>query len=218
MKRSIVYRSPLIYRVNLYLSHGKNLARRYKLIAQEIGQVVQEMGCGVHVLEPACGTALLEQHLPPGCLYHGFDKNTDFISYAKRRGLRVWEGDAKRPEPYVPSDVVVLCDALHHIAPEHQQQVLENSLARARRRLIVCDYFKDGYLKLLPSWVPGGQRLLETWFNFGERNGSNEVRLANIPTKKELEERMRKGFGIIPAAAKRSIAEIGEDLIATYRL
>lgn len=209
--KSFFYSGSRIYKAGLRLIHGKKLDERYSYISEQIGQQRS-------VLEPACGPALLPQFLQGGCTYKGFDINEKFVHYAQRKGLNVNLGNATDSNLYSLSDVVVLCDALHHMGPENEKVVLEHSLNFAKQQLIICDPFKDYYMAMLPKWLLGAENLLETWYNYIEKDGNNQVRLKNIRTRKELEELMMEGFGIIPKEIKRDLKNIGEDLIVTYHL
>lgn len=210
-KKSFFYKGPRIYKAGLRLIHGKKLDERYSIIAQQIGEQKS-------VLEPACGPALLPDFLHPSNNYSGFDINEKFVQYAQQNGLNVTLGNATDLNSYSSSDVVVLCDALHHMGPKNEKLVLENSLNSAKQQLIVCDPFKSYYLEMLPKWLPGAESLLETWHNYSEKDGNNQVRWDNIRTRKELEDIMMEGFGIIPKEVKRDLKNIGEDLIVTYHL
>lgn len=209
--RSFFYKGPRIYKAGLRLIHGKKLNERYAYISKEIGERKS-------ALEPACGPALLPDFLHPSCQYKGFDINERFVNYAQQMGLDVVLGDVTNIPPYTPADVVVLCDALHHMGPENEKATLENSLNSSKQQLIICDPFKDHYLTMLPKWLPGAERILESWYNFIEKDGNNQVKLKNIRARKELEELMMGGFGIIPKGVRREIKNIGEDLIVTYHL
>lgn len=210
-QRSFFYSGPRIYQLGLKLIHGSNLNERYNYISDQIGRERS-------VLEPACGPGLLPEFLDPSNYYHGFDINERFIQYAKKKGLDVHLGDANDASSYSSSDVVVLCDALHHMGLDNERAVLERSLNSAIQKLIICDPFKDYYLQMFPQWFPGARQFLENWYDYIERDGSNQVRLRNIRTRKELEEVMMAGFGIIPKGVKRDLKNIGEDLIVTYHL
>jgi len=210
-KRSFFYKGPRRYKAGLRLIHGKKLDERYNYISEQIGQQKS-------VLEPACGPALLPPFLHSTCSYKGFDINEQFVQYAQRNGIDVTLGDATDPNSYASSDVVVLCDALHHMGSENEKVVLKHSLNSAKQQLIICDPFKDYYMAMLPKWLPGANRILTEWYNYIEQDGNNQVRLENIRTRIELEELMMEGFGIIPREVKRDLRNIGEDLIVTYHL
>lgn len=210
-KRSFFYKNPVVYEVGLKLIHGKNLSKRYNYISERIGGKKT-------VLEPACGPALLPNYLDSTCSYSGFDINEQFINHGKNKNLNVFLGDAIDFKSYARSDVVILCDALHHMGPENEKILLEHSLNSATRQLIICDPFKNSFLDELANWLPGIRYLFSTWFNYMEKDGNNQVKLENIRTRKELEELMIDGFGVIPKQTKKEIKHIGSDLIAIYYL
>jgi hypothetical protein len=211
VNRSFFYSEPRIYIAGLRLLHGKNLDKRYEYISEKIGQQKT-------VLEPACGPALLPKFLQTGCEYRGFDINERFVRYAQGNELNVNLGNVEELKYYSQSDAIVICDALHHIGLYQEKTVLENSLKFAKQQLIICDPFKDYYMKAIPKWFPGAENTLEKWYNYIEKDGNNKVELKNVRTKKELEEAMMEGFGIIPREVKRELKNIGEDLIITYYL
>jgi hypothetical protein len=210
-RRSIFYSRPWIYKAGLRLIHGKNLDRRYRLIADRIGP-------GQSVLEPACGPALLPDYLPDPRLYSGFDINERFVAHAQKKGIDAVVGDARDPDCYRISDAVVLCDALHHIGPDEEKQVLEFSLNSALRRLIVCEPSKDDYCSSWPNRLPGGKKLMERYYDYIEKDGNNNARLANVRMRKELEEAMMEGFCVVPKGITRKLDCIAQDIIVTYTL
>lgn len=210
-KRSFFYKSPLVYNFGLKLTHGENLGKRYDYISRQIGERKT-------VLEPACGPALLPDYLGSGCFYSGFDINGKFVKHAREKGWKVFVGDALDGRSYAPADAVVLCDALHHVGPENEKIILENSLRAARRLLVVCEPFSDFYLDRFPALLPGGRRLLAAWFDYAEKDGANRSKLENIRPKEKLKSLMEAGFGLVPEGAEREIKKIGSDLIASYWL
>lgn len=211
-KKSIFYESPAIYMVGMQLIHGRNLDKRYAYIAEQIGY-------NAEVLEPGCGPALLARYLKSGCVYRGFDINREFVEYAQRAGLSVKAGNAVDPRSYVKSDVVVLCDLLHHIDPVAQEKVLKYSLSSARRKLIICEPFKiDSLLDALSGRIKVLQRVIEVLFSCLDNDGGNGARLEYIKDEEELRKLMEEGFNVIPQGFKREIVQIGHDLIAVYYL
>ncbi len=210
-KRSLFYRWANIYKAGLKLIPGKKFDEKYHYIVNEIGKADS-------ILEPACGPALIPNYLKNGCKYKGFDINERFIKHAQKKGIDVWVGNALNPETYLESDVVVLCDAIHHIGISHEKQVVEYSLNSAKHKLIICEPFKDNYISMFPNLIPGGKKFLEWWFNYIEKDGSNKVKLDDFKSKKELKEMMMEGYGIIPKVTKKDFCEIGENIIVSYHL
>jgi hypothetical protein len=206
--RGFLYRRAGAYKFGLRAVHGRQLDQRYEYMAEMIGS-------GVKVLEPLCGPALLPDYLR-NCSYAGFDLNEKFVEHAAKADLDVRLRDATDPRAYERSDVVVLCDALHHLTPEQEKRVLQLSFESARRKLIVCDPCIDHYDSLFPAWLPGRRWLMERVYEFLEKDGSNNAKLENRRTRTELQALMLGGFGVVPDNAARELRVIGKDLIVTY--
>jgi SAM-dependent methyltransferase len=85
---------------------------------------------GSRVLDLGCGQGLLAVLLDLGgarpASFHGIDLRGRDIARARAAMPEAqWvEGDI-RTSPFPPSDVVVILDVLHYIAPDEQRQVLE---------------------------------------------------------------------------------------------
>ncbi|MGV8162245.1 MAG: class I SAM-dependent methyltransferase [Candidatus Nanoarchaeia archaeon] len=215
--KSPFYWNAQLYKLGLKIVHGKNLAERYQYIANQIGT-------NKKVLEPACGPAILAEYLSDSCEYKGFDINPSFVKYAKKKGLNVQQGNAIDLTIYntlcenKSSDIVVIIDSLQHVNPEEEFDLLINSHILAKEKLIICTPFKDFYLELLPNWIPEKEKMLEKYFNYIERDGTTNVKLENVRTRKQLEIEMINGFDKLIPYKKLELTNIGEDLIATYSL
>ena len=187
--------------------HGDNLRRRYEYIANKA-----QSGT---VLEPACGPALFADYWDSGS-YAGFDINPTFVKSAQKRGLEVVVGDAYDPESYHESDIVLLCDALHHMGISRETEVIEHSSNAAKKRLIICEPFNDPYLEIISSWGPVRKRLFELWYDHVEKDGNNQVRFKDFRSKIELTDAMLDGFGVIPEHVGRELTTIAGDMLVTY--
>ena len=66
--KSIIYRNPLIYKIVIKLIYGKGYTKRYKLIAEEVGDA--------NVLDLCCGDCELAKYVKN---YRGADFNLVFI-------------------------------------------------------------------------------------------------------------------------------------------
>ncbi len=164
------------------------------------------------VLEPCCGPAPIIDFLDKNTSFSGFDINHVFIDSLKEKGIDAKKRDAMDLESYKKADVVLLCDALHHIAPKNQKQLIENSYRSAKKKLIICDPYRIDN--------PGENRLKKKISGFVhdymDKDGSNQVRLEDIRTKDELMQQMESGFGVVPPKVEKTIKTIGKDLIVTY--
>jgi SAM-dependent methyltransferase len=147
-----------VYDRVLGLVHGSSLVERYKKIAGEIGK-------GKRVFDLACGTGMLHNFLDKSCSYVGWDCNKKFVEYCRKKGLNVYKRDMFDYAGYPKSDVIVLCDILHHICPR-DKEVVEHAL-RNTGKLIVVEPLKPYRLKL-------PKKLLKIYDRFfGDSDGVN---------------------------------------------
>lgn len=198
MAKSFLYWHPIIYKVGLWLYHGRNLRKRYEYIAKEIGK-------NKTVLEPGCGPGLLAKYLDPSCKYIGFDIDPIFVKHAKKKGLNIYKGDALKAKSYKKADAIVLCDFVHHIGRKDEKKMLR-LCNRFSKKIIICEQPAPELLKRMTFYV---------WaYNYLDQDIAGKVNLALQRTKKELIRDMRKGFGII--RKKKKIKKIGKDYIVIY--
>jgi len=218
VERSLFYSSSFWYKLGLLLVHGKkNLKERYEYIASKIE-------IGDDVLEPLCGPAILPDYLNKDFKYKGFDLNQDFIEYAQKKykrkdNIEIMLGSALDPDNYKSIDVVVFCDALQNLGLEKEKKAINYAYCIAKKKVIICEPFKDLYLKrlcLIPN--PLKYNMLEKYFDFIQRDGINEIKLMNIRTEQELKQDMDNGFDIIPNKVKRDYCKVHENMIVTYYL
>lgn len=137
---SIPYLSPRIYKIWQRVV-DREMDEQYKEIARVVGK-------NKRVFEPGCGPALLFSYLPDGCSYVGWDLNKKFVEYARRKGINVYQRDIFDFKKYPQSDVIVVCDLLHHIFPRDKLFIEE---ARKRtKKLIVVEPYKTSRFSFLP--------------------------------------------------------------------
>lgn len=125
----LIYALPHLYEWSMKNLHGQNLDRRFKKIADIIGDG--------SVLDLACGTGLLADYLSPHAKYQGIDLNKRFLKFSRNKGLAVFEQNVFDIHDYPEADTYVICDLLHHIMPRHQS-LLEAVLALGKN-VIVCE-------------------------------------------------------------------------------
>jgi len=131
-----MYYHPRVYEIFMKILHGKSLSDRYKIIAAEIGE-------NKKVLDVGCGTSLLANFLYDDCKYSGIDLNKNFIKFARNKGLDVIYGDLLDGKNYLESDVIVVCDVLHHVVPNHNKLI--DICKNNSKKLIICEpYKKEG--------------------------------------------------------------------------
>ena len=125
---AIMYRYPQVYNLVVRTLHGKYLRKRYEIIGDEIGE-------HKNVFELGCGTAMVSSFLHSGCEYEGWDLNERFLAFCRERGLKVSNKDIFNFQSYPYSDVILICDLLHHLVPRHESLVLE-ALKRSKKLII----------------------------------------------------------------------------------
>jgi SAM-dependent methyltransferase len=124
---ALMYRYPRLYELALNVVHGKQLKKRYEIIAEKIGE-------NKRVFEPGCGTDMIHPFLLGGCVYEGWDLNARFLTYCRKRGVSVFSKDIFDFANYPESDVILICDVLHHVIPRHESLVVE---ARKRTKTLI---------------------------------------------------------------------------------
>jgi hypothetical protein len=125
-----MYRFPRLYDLVLKILHGKELKKRYQLIAREVGE-------DQRVFEPGCGTCLVVPHLRNGCTYEGWDLNDTFVEFNRKKKIAVRKRDIFDFEHYPENDVTIICDVLHHIAPDHVRLI--KGARKRTKKLIVSE-------------------------------------------------------------------------------
>lgn len=127
---SIMYRYPHLYDLVVRIVHGTSLKKRFEVISQQIGE-------NKKVFEPGCGTAMVYPFLHRGCEYEGWDLNEKFLATARRRAdtVKVFKKNIFDFDDYPDNDVILICDVLHHVIPQHQKLV-EEALKRTRKLII----------------------------------------------------------------------------------
>ena len=138
--RSFLYRSGNVY--NWLSERIHDQQKKYSLIAALIGNNSQK------VLDLPCGTGFLARYLHPSTYYTGFDLNYKFLKKIKtdqRKGRINLKNVVLKPTnildfgkyPKEKQDVVVLCDILHHIYPNHIELV--ETVKKFADKVILCE-------------------------------------------------------------------------------
>lgn len=125
----MLYAFPQLYEWSLKKLHGADLTKRFEIISSVIGQG--------HVLDIACGTGMLAEHLDPRAKYQGIDLNKRFLKFSEQKGLNVSRMNVFDFQHYPQADTYVVCDLLHHIMPNHQK-LLKNVMAFGKN-VVVCE-------------------------------------------------------------------------------
>jgi SAM-dependent methyltransferase len=129
---SIVYRFPRLYDSLVGLIHGQDLKKRYQIIGDQIGD-------NKRVFEIGCGTAMIVPFLHDNCTYEGWDLNENFIIYCKRKGLNVSLKNIFDFDDYPDSDIILICDLLHHLVPNHEELLTTIKTKEKTKKIIVSE-------------------------------------------------------------------------------
>ena len=117
-----------LYRGAMRLLRGAAHAQTYRSAARETG--------GLSTLELCCGEGELERSLG-GADYRGIDLNPAFVASARRRGLRVEQGDVLIA-PWPAADCLVIIDSLYHFLPD-ADAFMAKALAHPFKRFVVSE-------------------------------------------------------------------------------
>ncbi|MFX1276137.1 MAG: class I SAM-dependent methyltransferase [Promethearchaeota archaeon] len=138
--KSVVYRSGLIY--NFVNQRAYDFWRKFKTIA-----AIACSNGNKTILDLPCGTAYLTRYLKSDVTYIGWDLNKNFLAKIKHD----WKKGRIRLKKVILQqknifdfhdypknvDVIVFCDILHHIYPQHVKLV-ENAKDYAKK-IIICE-------------------------------------------------------------------------------
>jgi len=138
--RSFLYRSGNVY--NWLSERIHDQQKKYSLIAALIGNNSKK------VLDLPCGTGFLARYLHPSTQYTGYDLNYTFLKKIKidqRKGRIKLKNIVLKPTnifdydnyPKEKQDVIVLCDILHHIYPNHIELV--ENVKKYADKVILCE-------------------------------------------------------------------------------
>ncbi len=125
---AIMYRYPQLYNLVVKTIHGKSLKMRYEIIGDEIGE-------NKKVFELGCGTSMIYPFLHRGCEYAGWDLNERFLEFCGRRDIKVFKKDIFDFQDYPDNDVILICDLLHHVIPNHVRLIVE-ALKRSKKLIV----------------------------------------------------------------------------------
>lgn len=132
-RTSLVYRSPLAYRVVMAVLYGPY----YKARSRSVAALVPP---GASVLELCCGpgTLFLGHLRAKGVRYRGFDLNPVFVGALRRHGVDARVRDVGEPTPLPPADVVLIQASLYQFLPDGGA-VVDRMRAAARDTVIVSE-------------------------------------------------------------------------------
>lgn len=194
---SLAYRYPQLYDLLVRIIHGKSLEQRYKIIGEEVGEHKK-------VFELGCGTAMVYPFLHNSCEYEGWDLNERFLAFCRRRGITVSKKDVFDFKDYPDNDVILICDLLHHLAPNHERLVI-GALERSKKVII-----SEPARSLKPPKMIKPLVLLSNYLVF-DYDGINQL---NQTLKWDYNEEKLSDFFKMLGSTK--IVTVGWDMIAVF--
>lgn len=127
-KRAYIYRSPWLYSMAIRLLHFDGFK-----------QIKDVVGKKKNVFEPACGFGRLQRYLHDTCSYSGIDLNKTFINFGRKKGLDIRMGDVLEESNYVKSDIIILCDILHHLTINKTQRLVSIATKFAKEKIVIME-------------------------------------------------------------------------------
>jgi len=127
-KSAIIYNNPFFYSIGIKLLHLNGFRKIKKIV-----------GKGKKVFEPACGYGRLRGYLHRSCKYSGIDLNKKFIEFGRKKGLDIKMGNVLEEKNYEKSDIVILCDILHHLSVENINKLVSISRKFAKEKLVIME-------------------------------------------------------------------------------
>ena len=127
-KRAYMFRNPWLYSLSIRLLHFDGFKKIKDIIGKE-----------KNVFEPACGFGRLQRYLYDSCSYSGIDLNEIFINFGKKRGLDIRIGNVLEETNYIKSDIIILCDILHHLTKDKIQEVVSIATKFAKEKIVIME-------------------------------------------------------------------------------
>ena len=127
-KRAYIFQNPWLYSLSIRLLHFNG----FKKIRNIIGKKK-------NVFEPACGFGRLQKYLYDSCSYSGIDLNEIFINFGRKRGLDIKIGDVLEEKNYIKSDIIILCDILHHLTRDNIHRVVSIAKKFAKEKVVILE-------------------------------------------------------------------------------
>lgn len=163
-KRALIFRSPWLYSMSIRLLHFDGFKKVKEIIGKE-----------KKVFEPACGFGRLQKYLPPCCSYSGIDLNETFINFGRKRGLDIRKGDVIKEKNYIESDIIILCDILHHLTMDKIQKIVSIAKKFAKEKVVIMEpafvgvasgkgFFSRFLAKVFAKVDYDGINKIENWF------------------------------------------------------
>ena len=135
--RGLIYRSPRLYALVMFLLYRRSYRTRLDALAALIPP-------GASVVEACCGTGSLYLNYlrDKRVQYTGLDLSPAFVSALETRGVdaRIW--DIRSPAPLPHADHLVMQASLYHFLPD-PEPIIDRMLRAAREQVLVAEPIRN---------------------------------------------------------------------------
>lgn len=126
--KSIFYRYPLLYDLGIRFIYFDGL----KILKDIIGRRKS-------VFEPACGYGRMKKYLHPDCIYSGIDLNEAFVKFGRKKKRDISVGNILDARFYRESDIILLCDILHHLKNGEKYDLVSIASEFSREKMVIIE-------------------------------------------------------------------------------
>jgi SAM-dependent methyltransferase len=128
-KPGIQYRHPWIYSLFIPLIHRPSVVAAFR----------REVGKRNRVFDIAAGFGQMAKYIDPSNTYSGIDLNQTYIDHAKARGLEIRRGSIFDAKQYMPHDVSILVDVVHHMPHNKLPELFDLIFKHAGKRVVILE-------------------------------------------------------------------------------
>ena len=164
-KRAYIFRNPWLYSLSIRLLHFNGFNKISEIIGKK-----------KNVFEPACGFGRLQKYLHNSCSYSGIDLNEIFIDFGRKRGLDIRIGDVLEEKNYIKSDIIILCDILHHLTKDKMHKLVSIAEKFSKEKVIILEpsfvglasgkgFFSKIVAKIFTKIDSDGINHIDNWFS-----------------------------------------------------
>ena len=160
MKCGWLYKVPFIYGMGIKLLHYDGF-RKVKDFVEDRKKV----------FDVACGYGRLRKYLPKNIQYAGIDLNEKWIKHGIKKGRDLRVGDILEEKNYEKSDIIILCDILHHMTQENMRKLVQIATKFAKEKVIIME-------PSFVNWASGKNpfsRFLAKIFSWVDNDGINKI-------------------------------------------
>lgn len=126
--KSIFYKYPVVYEWGIRFLYWDGL----NILKDIIGRKKS-------VFEAASGYGRMKKYIYPDCSYSGIDLNETFIHYGRKKNRNISKGNIFDRNMYKKTDVVLLCDILHHLKKKEMFDLVAIAAEFAREKVVIIE-------------------------------------------------------------------------------